>query len=144
MSLHSGRCPASTSCSSCPTSPSAKCSFLGAARSQPLAAAAATTCIFGPSARCSTFRQWKHSSWHGLLDSASALVCFRPWQYSHVKLYSCRRCALRAVCPSKFLKLSSQLRAEYSVRRWNSCPYRYLWKCTNVFTVASNFLRVTQ
>jgi hypothetical protein len=144
MSLHSRRCLASTSCSCCLKLTSASCFLLRAARSQPLAAAAATTGIFRTSALCSTFSHWEHCSWHGILDSSSALVFLRPWWCSDVKLYSYRRCTQRAVWSSKNLKLGSNVRAERSVPRWHSCPYRYFWKCSNVFRMTSNSRRVMQ
>jgi hypothetical protein len=45
-----------------------------------------------------------------------------------VKLYSSKRWTLRGDCPSKLLKLMSHVSAMWSVRRWNSCPFRYLWE----------------
>jgi hypothetical protein len=50
------------------------------------------------------------------------IVIFRPRRSSGVKLYSCMRWIQLAVCPSRFLKLISQVSAEWSVRRWTSCP----------------------
>jgi hypothetical protein len=46
------------------------------------------------------------------------LLCFRPWRYSEANMCSCRRWIQRVVCPSRFLKLISQVSAERSLRRW--------------------------
>jgi hypothetical protein len=61
---------------------------------------------------------------------------------SEVNLYSCKRRIQRVTCPLKFLKLMSQVNAEWSVCRWNSCPYRYLRKFSSVHTMASSSRRV--
>ena len=72
-------------------------------------------------ANCPLFnlRQWKHSSLYDRLERASDLMCLMPWRCSDVKLYSCRRWTHSAVCPSRFRKLSSQVKAEMSVRKSN-------------------------
>jgi len=139
IALHSGRYTASISCSRGPKSSSANCSLLRACLSQ-LFAAAATTHLW-PSAPCLIFRQGDHSSEHCCLETAYTLVCFRPWWCSDGKLYSCRRWTRRAVCLTRILKFSSKLKAEFSVRGWISCPFKYLWKCSRVFIVDSNSRR---
>jgi hypothetical protein len=143
MSFHSGRCPVSTSCRMGPMSGSFSCSVLRATGFQPAPATTPMARICLTSVRASTLWQWVHSSWQVRRERGSALLCFRPWRCSEVKLYSCRRWNQRAVCPSRFLKLMSQVSAEWSVRKWKSCPYRYLWECSSVLTMASSSRRVT-
>jgi hypothetical protein len=48
-------------------------------------------------------------------------LCSRPWRFSEAKMYSCSRWTQRAVCPSRFLKVMSLIKAEWSLRRWKSC-----------------------
>jgi hypothetical protein len=124
--FHSGHCLVPTSCRMGPISGSFSCSILRATGSQLAAATTALACTCFTSARASTLWQWVHSSWHGHLERASALLCFQPCQCLEVKLYSCKRWIQRTVCSSRFLKLVSHVNAEWSVHRWNSCPYRYL------------------
>jgi hypothetical protein len=66
--------------------------------------------------------QWAHYSWLGRRERASTLLCFRLWRCLKVKLYSCKRWIQLVVCPSRFLKLISQVGAEGSVFRWYSYP----------------------
>jgi hypothetical protein len=51
-------------------------------------AAMPRTCLI--SARASTLWQWVHSSWHYRLETALALLSFRPSRCSKVMLYNCR------------------------------------------------------
>jgi hypothetical protein len=113
-------------------------SLLRVAGSQPAAAtdAIARTCLMSPHA--SNLWQCIHSSWHGRQERTSALLCFRPWRCLEVKSCSCKRWMQQAVCPSRLLNLISQVSAECSQRRWNSCPFRYLWKCSSVLMIASS------
>ena len=139
---HSGRCSASISRISGPTSMSANCSLLRACRSQPLTAAAATIRTLGllhvvqTTGSESTLQGMV--AWKGRLSS-----CLMTWRCSDMKLYY-KRWTHRAVCPFRYLKLSRQVKAEWSMHTWNSCTYIYLRKCSRVFTIASNSQRVTQ
>jgi hypothetical protein len=137
MSFHSGRCPASIFSRMGPISWSFSCSLLTAAGSQLAAATAAIPCTCLTSARASNLWRWLYSSWQGPREKASTFLCFRPWRCSEVKFYSCTLWIHRAVCHCRFLKLISQVTTEWSVRRWNSCLYRYLWKYSSVLTIAS-------
>ena len=132
ISLHSMGCPGFISRISGLTS-SVNWILIRACRSQQLEAAAATIGFPGPAALCQTFRQWKHSSVYDRLEMVSAFVCSEPWRCSDVKLYSCRCWTHPAVCPSRCLKLISQVKAEL-LRKWNYCSYRYFRKCSVVFT----------
>jgi hypothetical protein len=73
-----------------PMSGSFNWSVLRDTESQPAPATTATPRICLTYARASTLWQWVHSSWQGHHERASALLCFRPWRCSEVKLYSCR------------------------------------------------------
>jgi hypothetical protein len=93
-------------------------SVLRAAGSQPAAATISCTCLI--SDRASTLWQRVHYSWHGHREKASALL-FSALTVLKSELCSCKCRIQRAVCPSRFLKIMSQVNAEWSVRRWNSC-----------------------
>ena len=108
-------------CSSCPVSSSASSSVLRAPQFQ------LSTFLY---AWCSG--ECVHS---GVFIYLMLLRC---------KVVFCRPLNQWVVCHCKFLKLSSQVRVEWSVGSWNSGPYKYLWMCSSVFTMASNSQWVTQ
>jgi hypothetical protein len=88
MSLLSGRCPASTSRISYPTSLPSSCSLLRVWRFHP--SAAYHTPVAQPSC---------HGTTHLCMDSASPLVCLCVRCCSHVKFYSWRRWTHRLSVP---------------------------------------------
>ena len=131
---HSRRCPAFTSRSSGPNS--AKVLTISSGRSnyphywsvRPLFKFVAVGALF--------------CAW-----SSGHCVCIRLFQ--SLTVFRCKFLLLQTLnpssrLPSRFLKFSSQVRAKWSMRRWNYCPYKYLWKCSRVFTMASNSQRVTE
>jgi hypothetical protein len=128
MSFHSGRCPVPISDWSHVLV--VQWSILRAVGCQPSVVMVATTriCLMFASA---TFWQGVHSSQPGLWEGTSALLHVWPWQCLEVKSYSWKHRIKRGVCPSRFLKLMSQVNAKSSVHRWNSCPQRYLRKCSS-------------
>jgi hypothetical protein len=142
MPFHPCHRPVSTSCRMGPMSGPFSCSVPRATESQPPAATAPIAHTSFMSALVLTLWQCVHS-WQGHLERALALLCFRPWWCSEVMLYSCRRWIQHTVCPFRFLKLMSQVSAEWSMRRWNCCPYRYLWICSSVLTMTGSSRRVT-
>jgi hypothetical protein len=100
-----------------------------AAWSQPATVPSATVRTSLTSACSSTLWQCVHSSWQGRRGRSLAMLCFRPWRSSELKLYSCKRWIQRTDCPSTFFKLSILVNGVWSILKWNSFPYTYLWNC---------------
>jgi hypothetical protein len=138
MSFHSGRCPTYTPVAFAPCRYHPPAIFSG----QHAAAVTMTRTCRLPACRL-TFWQQAHFSWHLLLERASAFLYFRPWWFWDFKLYSWRRWNQRAVCPSMFLKLSSQVKVEWLLRRWNTCVCKHFWNYFSVFTIVINSLQVS-
>jgi hypothetical protein len=93
ISFHSGFRPASTSHRISPMSLSSSCSLLRVVRPQLSVVAVVTTHTFRlPDCHLMSWHL-AHASGQRLLKKTFVLVCFSPWRFSVVKLYSRRHWA---------------------------------------------------